>query len=56
MESGYMIYSPDRHIPVLCVYKDANGIIHLVVKRPNKSDKDDMTLDEFLGLVYNAVA
>jgi len=56
MESGFMIYSAGHHIPILFVYKDPNGIIHLVVKRPNKSDKDDMTLDEFLGLVYNAVA
>ena len=56
MDAGKMLYSPDNHIPVLFVYKDENGIIHLVVKRPTKSQKDDMTLDEFLGLVYNAVA
>ena len=43
MDVGKMLYSPDNHI-------------HLVVKRPTKSQKDDMTLDEFLGLVYNAVA
>ena len=56
MDVGKMLYSPDNHIPVLFVYKDENGIIHLVVKRPTKSQKDDMTLDVFLGLVYKAVA
>ena len=56
MDAGKMLYSPDNHIPVLFVYKDEKGIIHLVVKMPTRSEKDDMTLDEFLGLVYKAVA
>lgn len=56
MDIGYMIYSPDNHIPVLLVYKDEHGIIHLVVKRAKKSDTEDMTLDRFLGLIYDAVA
>lgn len=59
MEHGNMIYSPDNHIPMLLVYRDDNGIIHLVAKRAKKTardDKEDMTLDEFLGLIYTAVA
>lgn len=52
----HMIYSPDSHIPILMVYMADDGVVHLVIKRANRGQTEDMTLDQFLGLVYRAVA